>query len=199
MSLIETRHLCSNINMNDESGVSYDTGYQLAPTPFPADVAKLASDSDSKWAKWTFPWQAESFLKAYTHLTFYLPIESPPHPSLTDVWLTPTSRDGVFTTEILGYIADVWPRMVESYCANSEWNSTNLVRRALSLRSRPASSVDIDVGLGRHPQAFWYPTLSMTLEIKKLLPPSGVKWLFLRAQAKDIRNGRMDTEVSILN
>ena len=39
----------------------------------------------------------------------------------------------------------------------------------------------------------------MTLEIKKLLPPQGVKWLFMRAQAKDIANGRMDAEVTILN
>lgn len=39
----------------------------------------------------------------------------------------------------------------------------------------------------------------MTLEIKKLLPPQGVKWLFVRAQAKEVRNGRMDTEVTILD
>ena len=32
-----------------------------------------------------------------------------------------------------------------------------------------------------------------------MLPPQGVKWLFMRAQAKDIANGRMDVEVTILN
>ncbi|KAM0798221.1 hypothetical protein BDR22DRAFT_891528 [Usnea florida] len=43
------------------------------------------------------------------------------------------------------------------------------LRRAL--RPVPASSIDATFAFGRHPQAFWYPTLSMTPEVIKLLPP----------------------------
>ena len=183
--------------MHATHGVGYDTNYRLSPAAAPADLTKLASGSDSHWVDWTYPWHPKSFLKVYTHFHFYIPTNGPPHPSLTDVWITPKASDDVFTTETLGLIADIWPRMVENYCPDSEWSTSSLVRRAL--RPGPASSIDADFGFGRHPQAFWYPTLSMTLEVKKLLPPQGVKWLFMRAQAKAIANGRMDAEVTILN
>ena len=39
----------------------------------------------------------------------------------------------------------------------------------------------------------------MGLEIKKLLPAEGVRWLFVRARAEQIRKGRMDVEVVILD
>ena len=45
----------------------------------------------------------------------------------------------------------------------------------------------------------WYPTLSMDLEIKKLLPEEGVEWLFVRSQATQIKDGRMDVTVWILD
>lgn len=39
----------------------------------------------------------------------------------------------------------------------------------------------------------------LNLEIKKLLPPEGVEWLFVRVRAKVIRNGRMDLEVVVMD
>ncbi|KAF2280860.1 uncharacterized protein EI97DRAFT_428954 [Westerdykella ornata] len=44
---------------------------------------------------------------------------------------------------------------------------------------------------------FWYPTLLLNLDIKKALPPQGVKWLAIRVQMKKIKNGRMDIEVHV--
>jgi hypothetical protein len=44
---------------------------------------------------------------------------------------------------------------------------------------------------------FWYPTLLLNLDVKKALPPAGVKWLAIRVQLKKIRNGRMDLEVHV--
>ncbi|KAG9199312.1 hypothetical protein G6514_008659 [Epicoccum nigrum] len=41
-------------------------------------------------------------------------------------------------------------------------------------------------------KAFWYPTLLLNLDIKKALPAEGVKWLNVRAELKQVRNGRMD-------
>ena len=183
--------------MHAKHGVSYDTDYQLNPAPSPADVPNLGSGLASGWIEWLFPYRAKSLVKPYTHFRFYIPTGGPPHPSLTDVWIAPESTNEVFTTESLGFIADVWPRMVENYCPESEWSTNSLVSQAL--RGIQNSTIDTDFGLGRHPLAFWYPTLSLTLEIKKLLPPQGVKKLFVRAQAKEIKNGRMDVEVMILD
>jgi hypothetical protein len=44
---------------------------------------------------------------------------------------------------------------------------------------------------------FWYPTLLLNLDIKKALPPGGVKWLQIRAMMKKIKNGRLDLEVFV--
>ncbi|KAH9878447.1 hypothetical protein IAQ61_001719 [Plenodomus lingam] len=44
---------------------------------------------------------------------------------------------------------------------------------------------------------FWSPTLLLNLDVKKSLPPGGVKWLQIRVEAKKIQNGRMDLEVHV--
>ncbi|KAH8731356.1 thioesterase-like superfamily-domain-containing protein [Phaeosphaeriaceae sp. PMI808] len=44
---------------------------------------------------------------------------------------------------------------------------------------------------------FWYPTLLLNLDIKKSLPPEGVKWLQIRVEMKKVKNGRMDLEVFV--
>jgi len=46
---------------------------------------------------------------------------------------------------------------------------------------------------------FWYPTVCLSLDVKKPLPSEGVQWLFSRVRAKQIKNGRMDLEVVILD
>lgn len=189
--------MLSNTNMHDHRGVSYETYYQLLPAATPANVALLATDSDSRWVKWAFPWHEESLLKPYTHINFYLPIDGPPHPGLTDVWISPQPADDVFTTESLGFLSDIWPRMVENFCLASEWSTLSLVRRAL--QTNEVSNVVSELETGRHQLAHWYPTLSATLEIKKLLPTEGTKWLFIRARTKQVKNGRMDIEVSIFD
>lgn len=39
----------------------------------------------------------------------------------------------------------------------------------------------------------------MNLDIKKVLPAERVRWLFVRARAKQIQDGTMDAEVFIMN
>lgn len=44
---------------------------------------------------------------------------------------------------------------------------------------------------------FWYPTLLLNLDVKKSLPPEGVKWLQVRVEMKKMQKGRMDLEVFV--
>ena len=44
---------------------------------------------------------------------------------------------------------------------------------------------------------YWYPTLALNLDVKKLLPEEGVDLLFVRVQAKVVKNGRFDLDVSV--
>ncbi|KAJ4408124.1 hypothetical protein N0V91_003472 [Didymella pomorum] len=46
-------------------------------------------------------------------------------------------------------------------------------------------------------KAFWYPTLLLNLDIKKSLPADGVRWLRVRAELKQVKNGRMDLGIWI--
>ncbi|KAJ4314032.1 hypothetical protein N0V94_006649 [Neodidymelliopsis sp. IMI 364377] len=44
-------------------------------------------------------------------------------------------------------------------------------------------------------RAYWYPTLLLNLDVKKALPEEGVKWLNVRAELKQVKNGRLDLEI----
>ena len=183
-----------NINMQRESGFSAVTGYSLVPRPMAAHIAGLADGTNSNWIEWTFPWHPLSHLKAATHFRFFYPADGGPDPSIVDMWLTPSRPDAAFTANTLGSVADIWHRMVENYRTDAEWSTKNLVAQA----KQNVSPSKTTIGLGSQPP-YGYPTLSLNLEIKKALPPQGVKWLFVRARAKHIMNGRMDAEVTILN
>lgn len=55
-------------------------------------------------------------------------------------------------------------------------------------------------GTKKQPSArFWYPTVLLNIDFKKPLPEEGVEWLFVRANTKQIKNGRMDLEIVILD
>lgn len=48
-------------------------------------------------------------------------------------------------------------------------------------------------------KGFWYPTVLLNLDFKKALPEEGVEWLFARVRAKQVKNGRYDLEVIIMD
>ncbi|KAL6709784.1 hypothetical protein ACN47E_001213 [Coniothyrium glycines] len=108
-----------------------------------------------------------SFRKASAKVHFFFPRAGQPARAVADEWLC--FADGRnFHDTALGFVADMFPQMIESW------------RRE-------------DARLG----PFWYPTLLLNLEIKKLLPEEGVRWLHVRVQMKSVRNGRMDLEVLV--
>ncbi len=70
-------------------------------------------------------------------------------------------------------------------------NSNNISTSSPSPSPSPLTSIDLS--------HFWFPTLVLNIEIKKLLPPEGVEWLFVRVRSKQVRNGRMDLEAVVLD
>lgn len=98
-----------------------------------------------------------------------------------DEWVrfAPFKRPGgKWTNESLGFIADMWPQIVETYITEDQ--------------PLPREQVDKEA-------RYWYPTVLLNLEVKKVLPAEGVDWLFVRVRAKVIKNGRMDLEVVIMD
>ena len=168
-------------NFVSEEGVSYDVSKSfLSPPPQPADLSKLLRDgTDSNWKTGTKPYV--SFRRSSQHQQNYLPSSQPNSTDwkgIVDEWVRFTpysdlepSSTGKWTNSVLPYVVDNFPPPIEQ----------------------------IAVTEGSETPKFWYPTLMLAIDFKKLLPPEGVEWIFLRCRAKVIKNGRMDLDVTILD
>ncbi|EHK96052.1 hypothetical protein M7I_8272 [Glarea lozoyensis 74030] len=110
-------------------------------------------------------------------LEFYYPRNGQVSNSCADEWVR-LSTGEKWTNASLGFLSDAWPMPVE----------TNLREQA----SR-------DPNHDSNKAIMWYPTLLLNIDFKKALPEEGVKWLFARTESKQIKNGRFDIEVVILD
>jgi hypothetical protein len=176
----------NHMNLSTEQGVSFHTGWSLNPPVYPVQLSKLKSGGDPNWIEQrAMPFS--SFRKASNRVRFFFPRSGQQIRSLADQWIT--WRNGIerFTNASLGYVCDMFPQIVESYSADEDPYSV-----------KNSDSVDPKTG-EKNFAKFWYPTVVLNLDVKKLLPKEGVEWLFVRTQAKQIRNGRIDLEVIIMD
>jgi hypothetical protein len=172
----------TNINIATETGVTFDTGYELSPPAPPVNLSLLRQDKDKNWARQgAMPFA--SFRKASQKVQFHFPRCGQVIRSIGDEWLC-FSNGEKFTNESLGYLADTFPMPVEQF--REDKNPYDVTPSgAQSAKAKPAR--------------YWYPTLVLNLDIKKALPEEGVEWLFGRVRAKQIKNGRMDLEIIIMD
>lgn len=110
-----------------------------------------------------------------------------------DEWLCFARPGARFTQTSLGYVVDSFPQVVDGY-PDEEVVRAQRVAEGLEAEGEGGAG-----GENITPKLTWHPTLVLNLEVKKLLPEEGVEWLFVRVQAKDIKNGRMDLEVVVLD
>ena len=148
-------------------------------------MARLAVDEDERW-KLQRQLPFAEFRKASQNLDFYLPRKGQLANSISDEWIR-FSNGERFTNQTLGFVSDMWPQVVEAYGDDG----ANPAAPAVTEKSTEMAKSKW--------ARFWYPTLLLNLEIKKALPPQGVEWLFVRVRAKQIKDGRMDFEVVILD
>ncbi|MCJ1416632.1 hypothetical protein MMC32_002970 [Xylographa parallela] len=165
----------THINMTTEIGINLPTNWSLLPPPYPAKVPLLTANHDERWRIYSeMPFL--SFRKASAKLDIFIPRTGQLDFSMVDEWIRFKNGEK-FTTDSLGYVADAFPQIVESF------------------REHAPDSIPWQHRKGH----LWYPTVLLNLEIKKVLPPAGVEWLFVRVRAKQIKNGRMDLEVVIMD
>jgi hypothetical protein len=179
-------------NLAQEQGLSLDTQHKLYPPSLPVNLKALYENGeDENWlarSKDPFP----NFRRAAQHVQFHLmrpsrrPSDRPK--SIADQWtrFTPYKKPGRWTNESLGFVCDMFPQIVESY--------VNPI-----LEETAASGGDVAEVISKNePLAkFWYPTVCLNLDVKKLLPEEGVDWLYLRVRARQIKNGRLDLDVEV--
>jgi len=175
----------NNSNLYIEDGPTFITGWKLEPPPYPVVVSRLNSGTDQNWVEQkAMPFSG--FRKASSRVRFFFPRNGQLMKSIGDQWVC--FRDGSrFTTESLGFVADMFPQVVESY---RDEDDPYAVKKGAE---------DKPVDESRRFAKYWYPTVVLNLDVKKPLPQEGVEWLFCRTRSKQIRKGRIDIEVIIMD
>ncbi|KAE9381353.1 hypothetical protein N431DRAFT_539023 [Stipitochalara longipes BDJ] len=173
----------TNSNLVTESGVTFSsTHYTLNPPPPTVDFSLIRQDKDENWAPIPeMPFA--SFRRATRKTDFYFPRQGQRKRSSADEWIRLANGEK-WTNASIGYVCDMWPMPVEAFLHDQN----------------PYDVSTIEGGKDKlKPAKFWYPTLLLNLDVKKALPDEGLEWLFVRVEAKQIKNGRMDLEIVIMD
>lgn len=176
----------TNSNIATEEGVSFSTAWKLQPAPKSADLSKFEADEDSNWGE-RKRWPFSDFRKATLNVRSWFPRAGQPASGVIDEWLSLKNGEN-WTNESLGSVVDTFPQVIETYVLGDDPYSIDNEKSAESKDGKKSGGV-----------GFWYPTVLLNLDVKKALPKEGVKYLFVRLQAKQIKNGRFDLEIVVLD
>ncbi|TGO11440.1 hypothetical protein BTUL_0109g00040 [Botrytis tulipae] len=122
--------------------------------------------------------------------------------NLRDQWLTPTDPSTRFTNETLSFLLDIsFPILDNFYPEKASGGQAATVQAGLAQKREQEMGVTkiVDAESGSYRAPAMITSLATSIEIKKLLPPGGTKWLFMRAQAKEIKDGRLSMEVMVFD
>jgi hypothetical protein len=181
----------THTNLAAEQGSSFDTHWVSRAELSGVDVATLENGTNPVYVE-KQAWPETKFRKATTHYRSWFPRKGQPVQSGYDFWSCPTNPEERWTPETLGYLVDSFPQILESYLYGG------LDPYSVKLDTDP-SLRELRKERAKDLKPHWYPTVLLNIDVKKLLPEEGVKFLFTRVQAKQIKNGRYDVEVIILD
>lgn len=176
----------SQTDIGTEQGPSFKTDWSLQPPAIPVDTSKFDIGGCDNWMEQkSMPFS--KFRKSNARVRWYFPRQGQRFKSISDEWLCWSNGEN-FTQESIGFICDNFPLVVESYIKLKPYDIDTT-----------SKNKDEEEKKSLNAARFWYPTLLLNLDVKKALPKEGVKYLFVRAQSKQIRNGRLDIEVTIMD
>ena len=191
--------LCSVGNFDTIRGVSLNTGWTLSPKPAPASIELLGRDSDPGWVSYQCPWHPEGFRRPQSYIKFFVPLELR-DPGFRDSWITPSDPAFAFKNEHLGFIGDMTLPILDNFCDGVGSHTSTIALCLEQKRDRQNGTVPVaDAESAAYATPLTSVTLSLNMEIKKKLPAEGTRWLFSRCRAREIRNGRMDNEIMVLD
>jgi hypothetical protein len=168
----------TNTNLDKEEGLTLPTGWTLPHEPAPVDLSLVRQDRDPRWKRLHIPLMRR--VSSVNTLEYYFQRRGHVAPSTQDYWLRCANGEP-FTNISLGFVADAAAALIpEAY------------------RQRDGSK-PLQEGEIAFDQAYWYPTVTMAIEVKKKLPAEGAEWLRMRASSKTINNGRSDMEIVVFD
>ncbi|KAK3402663.1 thioesterase-like superfamily-domain-containing protein [Sordaria brevicollis] len=173
-------------NLSSFQGITLDTQFSLVPPPLTLtkpNFGLLKQNRDPNWTAIPLP-PGFSYIRALQNTKFYIPRAGQVRKSIIDLWIRLSSGER-FTDATLGYVSDCWPYVVEAY--------------------RPRTEKENEGAAFRHDARHWYPTVVMNVEQKKAAPAGtggkegGWEWLRMRVSSKEVRGGRFDLEVLVMD
>ncbi|KAG8426080.1 hypothetical protein J3459_008481 [Metarhizium acridum] len=168
----------TNTDLGKEQGLTLNTGWTIPYETAPADLARMREGSDPRWKRLHISLMGR--VSSIRTLEYYFQRAGHATPSTHDYWLRFANGEP-FTNISLGYVADAAAALIpEAY------------RQRDGSQALKEGQIAID-------QAYWYPTVTMAIEVKKKLPAEGEEWLRMRASSKAISNGRSDMEVIVFD
>ncbi|KAK1777600.1 thioesterase-like superfamily-domain-containing protein [Copromyces sp. CBS 386.78] len=179
-------------NLSSMAGITLDTQFSLVPPPltlskpdFSSLLSKQNGQQDANWTAIRLP-PGFSYIRALQNTRFYMPRAGQVRKSIIDLWIRLASGER-FTDATLGYVSDCWPYVVEAYRprSNEEEEESNMNKEGAAAF--------------RHDARHWYPTVVMNVEQKKAAPEKGWEWLRMRVSSKEVRAGRFDLEVLVMD
>ncbi|KAJ5102004.1 hypothetical protein NUU61_004226 [Penicillium alfredii] len=179
-----------------EVGINAPTGWALHPASpggsHPDGRVNLPvlgrTGRDGVWARLNTPYPETR--QAESHTEFYTPGSAAMRQHSTgrilgDQWMRfrpGGDPDARWTNPAVVYVVDMFPMILDGL--------DSLAAQSMAQTDGDESSPDAQ---------FWYPTISLNIDIKKRLPPQGVEWLYSRVAIKALRDGRTDLEITVLD
>ncbi|KAJ5883974.1 uncharacterized protein N7473_010860 [Penicillium subrubescens] len=180
-----------------EVGITGTTGWKPLPPPPPGslpdgkiDFPTLArTGKDGAWEKLSPPFL--EFRRAGAQLELFAPGKAEAQQQRTgsmaiDQWARfqpGGDKDGRWTDAAVVYLLDMFPMALDGF----DTLSATAVAEA---QGEPVPEIKAK---------FWYPTVTLNIDMKKHLPKEGVEWLYSRVVTKVVRGGRTDLDVTVLD
>lgn len=191
----------SVLNFSKAKGVSFKVPPLLHPAPPSVELAALKQDKDPNWVSVYLPWHPKTFLRANAYLKFFVHKDVPDR-SYREWWATPVDMRNVFTDETIGYVSDIILPIMDSYFPEQSTghHAAALARGLKQKRNRAQGNGELD---DEDSDSYFAPVVYQShiinLEVWKLLPAQGLRWLYIRASAKRIEKGRLSKEIVIMD
>jgi hypothetical protein len=116
---------------------------------------------------------------------------------VVDQWsrFAPGGAPARWSNEAVVYLADIFPAALDRLGAMEETG----VLRVTGGENGSGAANGTKVATGEGLVQFWYPTVTMNIDLKSRLPREGVEWLHTRVVTRMLRGSRADLEVLILD
>ncbi|RLL99574.1 hypothetical protein CFD26_108098 [Aspergillus turcosus] len=177
--------------------------WALSPPPVSGSLANgsvnlaalAANGMDGAWMRLPRPPPA---LTAPQHLEIYAPRPQGPRTlesrqkQVVDQWVrfTPGGKSVArWSNEAVMFLADTFPAALDRMGAME-------TSRLLAMEELRGGQLK---GNAEKKERFWYPTVTLNIDLKTRIPPEGVEWLHTRVVTRMLRGSRADLDVVILD